>query len=95
MGTQNIAGLVFISKKFTQILEGFITFINTATEHSTNGANNFDCVLNDPVGRYGIPQPGNELWTSDPDNPSIIATSGFPMCIPRHSGPSRDLLCLP
>jgi len=47
------------------------------------GVDNVDCVLNDPVGRYGIPQPGNPLWTVDPDNPSVHAVNGFPLCIPR------------
>ena len=83
VGATNIAGLVYISPSFTQILQGFITGINTASGHFTISSSNIDCVLNDPVGRFGKPQTGQELWSSDPDNPSIRATNGFPLCIPR------------
>jgi hypothetical protein len=83
VGGTNIAGLVYIAQKSNQILQGFITSINIGTGHFTVSASNIDCVLNDPVGRYGIPQTGQELWTVDPDNPSIHATNGFPVCIPR------------
>ncbi|KAH7389158.1 hypothetical protein BKA64DRAFT_131605 [Cadophora sp. MPI-SDFR-AT-0126] len=90
VGASNIAGLVYISQKFAQSLQGFISSIDIATGHFKIGASNFDCVLNDPVGRFGLPQTGNELWTSDPDNPSIHAVNGFPVCIPRSAA---DPLC--
>ncbi|KAK0101018.1 hypothetical protein ONS95_012994 [Cadophora gregata] len=90
VGGSNIAGLVYISQKFSQTVQGFITSINIGTGHFTIGASNVDCVLNDPVGRFGLSQSGNELWTSDPDNPSIHAVNGFPVCIPRST---TDPLC--
>ncbi|KAH9207642.1 hypothetical protein DL95DRAFT_374068 [Leptodontidium sp. 2 PMI_412] len=90
VGGSNIAGLVYISQKFAQSLQGFITSINIGTGHFTIGASNIDCVLNDPAGRFGLQQSGNELWTADPDNPSIHAVNGFPVCIPRST---TDSLC--
>ncbi|KAH8650499.1 hypothetical protein BGZ60DRAFT_388908, partial [Tricladium varicosporioides] len=88
---QNIAGLVYISQKAAQVLDGFITSINIATGHFFVGTGTgIECVINDPTGRYGLPYTANPLWASDPDNPSIHATSGFPVCIPRSA---NDPLC--
>jgi hypothetical protein len=90
-GTQkNVAGLIYISQDFAQVLQGTITSISTATGHFTIGVSNIDCVLNDPTGRYGLPHTGNELWTVDPDNPSIHTTNGYPVCIQRAA---NDPLC--
>lgn len=86
----NVAGLIYISQSFLQALQGTITSINTATGHFTIGASNIDCVLNDPYGRFGLPHTGNELWSVDPDNPSIHAVNGFPVCIQRSA---NDPLC--
>lgn len=86
----NVAGLVYISQNFAQSIQGAITSIDTATGHFKIGASNVDCVLNDPSGRFGLPQSGNELWAVDPDNPSIHAVNGFPVCIPRSAD---DSLC--
>lgn len=91
MAGKNIAGLVYISQKFSQSLQGFISSIDKTTGRFTIGASNINCVLNDPVGRFGIPQPGHELWAVDPDNPSIRAANGFPLCIPRST--TDDPLC--
>lgn len=46
-------------------------------------------VINDPDGRYGLangvgakPSP-DKRFTVDPDNPTIHASSGYPVCVPR------------
>ncbi|KAF8890952.1 hypothetical protein BD779DRAFT_220306 [Infundibulicybe gibba] len=39
--------------------------------------------INDPVGRYGLVHDSWPVWTSDTDNPSIVASTGYPMCLPR------------
>lgn len=92
---QFIAGLVYISQRSTQTVQGFITSIDLLTGHfkingDATGSGGIDCVINDPVGRYGRPYTANPLWAADTDNPSIHAQNGFPMCIPRDSS---DLLC--
>lgn len=35
------------------------------------------------VGRYGQVHGDWPLWTADTDNPSIAASTGFPVCLPR------------
>ncbi|KAH7336719.1 hypothetical protein BKA65DRAFT_564015 [Rhexocercosporidium sp. MPI-PUGE-AT-0058] len=71
VGGAYVAGLVFIAQNPGQILA--VT--------SANGP--LDCVINSPTGFYsGIPYTAAPLWTADPNNPSIHAQSGFPVCIP-------------
>ncbi|KAJ7847618.1 hypothetical protein B0H14DRAFT_3867439 [Mycena olivaceomarginata] len=76
--------LVYISQEATQSLTGFITSINLTTGHFFVD-NVVECVLNDPLGRYGHAYTANPLWSVDPDNPSVRASTGFPVCIPRNS----------
>ncbi|KAH6679259.1 hypothetical protein B0J14DRAFT_293938 [Halenospora varia] len=80
-----VAGLIFIAQNPGQVLQGTIASINPATGHFTVAAANgpIDCILNDPTGFYtGIPYTAAPLWTVDPNNPSIHAQSGFPVCMP-------------
>lgn len=99
MNDKLIAGLVFIAQDPGRLLQGFITSIDKSTGHFTvhgtfnpGGAGGVDCVINDPLGVYGMPYSGgNPLWSVDPVNPSIHATTGFPMCIPRPG--ADDPLC--
>ncbi|KAJ7141361.1 hypothetical protein C8R44DRAFT_847123 [Mycena epipterygia] len=79
---QRIAGLVYIAQESTQLLQGFITSINFTTGHFFVGTT--ECVLNDPVGRYGRAYTSYPLWSVDADNPSVHASTGFPLCIPRN-----------
>jgi hypothetical protein len=88
---QYITGLVYIAQNPLQLLNGFITSIDIATGHFTVGVGaGIECVINDPTGRYGLPYTDHPLWTSDPDNPSIHSSTGFPVCIPRSL---NDPLC--
>jgi hypothetical protein len=50
--------------------------------------------INDPAGRYGRVNSPDIRFTVDPDNPTIIAGTGYPMCLPR-TDPSvlDDALC--
>jgi hypothetical protein len=90
---------VYIAQDPTQLIQGFISSINYTTGHFTVGfaAGTIECVINDPYGAYGLPYLDHPLWTADPQNPSIHATNGFPMCIPRvdpsASGGKGDPLC--
>ncbi|KAJ7671914.1 hypothetical protein B0H17DRAFT_948004, partial [Mycena rosella] len=78
---QRIAAIIYIVQQSTQVLQGFITSINTANGHFF--VSNVEFVLNDPLGRFGLPYTANSLWTVDPDNPSVRASTGSPLCIPR------------
>ncbi|KAF7345209.1 hypothetical protein MSAN_01897400 [Mycena sanguinolenta] len=84
---QDIAGLIFIFQETFQLLQGFITDIDYTTGHFW--VRSLECVLNDPLGRYGLPYTDNPLWTVDPDNPSIHTATGVPVCIPRNSTDSE------
>ncbi|KAJ7141307.1 hypothetical protein C8R44DRAFT_244410 [Mycena epipterygia] len=84
---QNIAGLVYIAQESTQLLQGFIASINFATGHFFVGTT--ECVLNDPLGRYGRAYTSYPLWSVDSDNPSVHASTGFPLCIPRNTTDSE------
>jgi hypothetical protein len=66
VGGKNIAGLVYITQKSAQTLQGFISSIDITTGHFTIGVDKIDCVINDPVGRFGRATTGNELWAADP-----------------------------
>jgi hypothetical protein len=52
--------------------------------------------VNDPVlpnGRYGLAHSPDPRFTSDTNNPTIHAATGFPVCIPRVAPPASDTLC--
>src|SRR5512140_1887244 len=50
--------------------------------------------INDPAGRYGRVNSPDIRFTVDPDNPTIIAGSGYPMCLPRTDpAVADDALC--
>jgi hypothetical protein len=92
---QFIAGLVYISQRSTQTVQGFITSIDLSTgrfkiNSDATGSGGVDCVISDPVGRYGRAYSVNRLWAADTENPSIHAQNGVPMCIPRGT---LDPLC--
>ncbi|KAJ7618900.1 hypothetical protein DFH06DRAFT_1107110 [Mycena polygramma] len=85
---EKIAGLIFMVQESTQLLQGFITEIDYTTGHFWVDTT-VECVLNDPLGRFGRPFTGNPLWTVDPDNPSVHSTTGVPLCIPRNATDSE------
>jgi hypothetical protein len=49
--------------------------------------------INDPVGRYGKIHSPDQRFTSDTGNPTIIAATGYPVCIPRVAPPDIDPVC--
>ncbi len=50
--------------------------------------------INDPGGRFGRVNSPDPRFTVDPENPTIISATGFPMCLPRADpAASPDLLC--
>ncbi|KAJ7184710.1 hypothetical protein C8R46DRAFT_1343732 [Mycena filopes] len=81
---ESIAGLIYIVQESTQLLQGFITSINFTNGHFVVD-NKVECVLNDPVGRFGHAYTANPIWTVDPDNPSVRSSTGVPLCFPRNT----------
>jgi hypothetical protein len=84
-----IAGLIYISQQDLNSGAGFINFINYSLgELRIGGPLGVEAGarvrINDPFGRYGrtttTPDP---RFTVDPDNPTIMAGTGYPMCLPR------------
>jgi hypothetical protein len=99
-----IAGLIDISQQSLNSGAGFINFIDYAAGEMRvggvigNAATGTRVRLNDPVGRYGRATTSPDVrFTVDPDNPTIMAGTGYPMCLPRTApagvGVSTDALC--
>jgi hypothetical protein len=112
VGDTYIAGLVNISQQDLNSGAGFINFINYATGEMrvggqivVDGAGNpvlsatnpgARVQINDPVGRYGRVVSPDVRFTVDPDNPTIMSATGYPMCLPRTApvgGVTTDALC--
>ncbi|KAF5362621.1 hypothetical protein D9758_009603 [Tetrapyrgos nigripes] len=89
IGGRHVAGIVYILQEIGNLNEGFITSIDYEKgEMRINGDFNdptsgIRLVINDPVGRYGMVHGDWPLWTADTDNPSITASTGYPVCLPR------------
>jgi hypothetical protein len=101
-GDQYIAGLVDISQQGLNSGAGFINFINyTLGEMRVGGPIGVETGarvrLNDPVGRYGLATTSPDVrFTVDPDNPTIMSGTGYPMCLPRSApagGVTADVQC--
>ena len=84
-----IAGLIYVSQHALNAGSGFINYIDYTVGEmriggilgdSTTGAR---VRINDPVGRFGRVNSPDIRFTVDPDNPTISAATGFPMCLPR------------
>ncbi|KAJ7621999.1 hypothetical protein DFH06DRAFT_770088 [Mycena polygramma] len=78
---EKIAGLIYIVQESAQVLQGFITSMDVNGHFVVDRT--LDCVLNDPTGTYGPAYTANPLWSVDPTNPSVRASTGYPVCIPR------------
>jgi hypothetical protein len=75
-----IAGQIMITQTNLMGGQGIIASIDTATGDITLQEGNVIRIV-DPAGVYGPPTTQHEFFTSDPENPSISAFSGFPMCV--------------
>lgn len=100
VGDTYIAGLIDIAQNGLNGGAGYINYIDYATGEfrvggtigsSTTGAR---VQLNDPLGRFGRVMSADPRFTVDADNPTILAATGFPMCIPRTDpAVADDALC--
>jgi hypothetical protein len=99
-----IAGLIYVSQQGLNSGAGFINFIDyTLGEMRVGGPIGSSTLgarvrINDPAGRYGRATTSPDIrFTVDPDNPTISAGSGYPMCLPRTApsgvGVGTDTLC--
>jgi len=98
---QYVAGLIFVSNQAANISQGFINFIDYSkgemwvSQSLTAGPAGARVRLNTAKGRYGpIDANADVRFTSDEDNPTISARTGYPMCLPRVDPKSgNDSLC--
>lgn len=96
-GDRYIAGLVHVSQQDLNSGVGYVNFINYATGEMEVGGKlgvagtGTRVQINDPgnvtsiggSGRYGRASTPDNRFQADQDNPTILAETGFPMCIPR------------
>lgn len=92
---RSIAGLITFSQQSLNNGAGYITRIDYATGtiyvgDAVGGADQAKLVINDPNGRFGRAQSPDARFSVDDENPTIIANSGFPMCVPRFDPASQD-----
>jgi hypothetical protein len=101
VGDTYIAGLIYVSQQGLNSGAGFINSINYTTGEMLVGGPIGSLTLgarvriNDPAGRYTNPPVAGSTdlrFTVDPDNPTITAGTGYPMCLPRVA-PDGDPLC--
>jgi len=93
---QYIAGLIYLSQQDLNSGAGFINCIDYSIGEMRVGGTLNDCTtgtrvrINDPVGRFGRAMTPDGRFTVDPDNPTIIAGTGYPMCLPRTDPATAD-----
>lgn len=79
VGTQHIAGIIYIFQELLHTSSGFITAIDYALGELRIGGSLADSssgtrlVINDPVGRFGLVHDQWPLFTADTENPSVRA----------------------
>ena len=88
VGGRSIAGLINISQQSLNGGFGFITRIDYSdgsiyVGDSPAGSDHVRLVINDPSGRFGRPQSPDARFSVDDENPTIVAHTGYPMCVPR------------
>lgn len=95
-----IAGLIVpVTQQGLSAQSGYINFIDYSTGRFRIGGIMGDantgllCEINDPVGRFGLIHSPDRRFTADTSNPTITASTGYPVCIPRVSLAGNDPLC--
>jgi hypothetical protein len=87
VGARRIAGLLYASQQSLNGSTGVITGIDYATGNlqvDTGSAPAPATVqINDPNGRFGRAQSPDPRFSVDDANPTVHASTGFPMCVPR------------
>lgn len=85
----SIAAQIYLWEFAFELSQGYITEINfDGTMQIQNGP---VIRVNDPNGVFGVASDGGvPFFKADDESPSIVAFSGFPMCVPRSE---NDELC--
>jgi hypothetical protein len=88
VGDEIIAGTIVIARNALNLLQAHINYIDYNTgEFYVGGPMGLQAgtrvQINDPTGRFGRAQSPDPRLTVDADNPTVHATTGYPMCIPR------------
>jgi len=83
-----IAGLVHVAQEFLQESAGIINFIDYDRGALWVGGPmgmkaGGRVKINDPDGRFGRAGTQDDRFGVDPDNPTVHATTGYPMCLAR------------
>src|SRR4051812_45063054 len=102
-GDRYIAGLVHIAQQDLNSGAGYVNFIDYTTGEMEVGGKagvagtGTRVRINDPAiagsttsGRYGRAMSPDDRFQVDQDNPTILAETGFPMCVPRSAPPSTN-----
>ncbi len=92
---QHIAGLVHISQQSLNTGTGIITGFDHAkgvifVGGRADGLAEVRLQLNDPNGRFSAGQSPDSRFSVDSDNPTIKASTGYPMCVPRYDPSIAD-----
>jgi hypothetical protein len=96
VGDQYIAGLVSVTQDELNAGQGWVNAIDYSTGEFRVGGVIGDPTtgqrvrLNDPVGRFGRITSPDVRFTIDEENPTVRATTGYPMCIPRTDPAAQD-----
>jgi hypothetical protein len=87
VGDRRIAGLLYASQQSFNTSTGVITGLDYATGNlqvdTGDPAAPATVQINDPNGRFGRPQTPDARFSVDDANPTIHASTGYPMCVPR------------
>ena len=98
VGGKHIAGLMFASQQSSNTQTGVISKIDYGTGNievdTGDSAHPAVVQINDPNGRFGRKQSPDPRFSVDDQNPTIHASTGYPMCVPRTDpGTADDPLC--
>ncbi len=93
VGERRIAGLLYASQHSLHTATGVITAIDYTTGNlkvdTGDPAKPVTVQINDPNGRFGRKQSPDPRFSVDDANPTIHASTGYPMCVPR-TNPAAD-----
>lgn len=99
VGSEYIAGLVYISQQSLNTSTGFIKGFDYAkgviyVGDSASGPATVRLQLNDVNGRFSAGQSPDSRFNVDDQNPTIHSFTGYPMCVPRTDpAVADDSLC--
>ncbi|WP_045835017.1 hypothetical protein [Hyphomicrobium sp. 99] len=91
-----IAALGYASQQSVNSGTGVISSIDFSTGHivvASNSGTTVELEINDPKGRFGRATSRDGRLSVDDANPTIVAATGYPMCVPRTSNGQNDPLC--